>query len=239
MQLRAPVAVQQRLEALLGPGVDEAPTAVCDPTPGVDPENGCLQALNATVLEQCRSFATHAGVVAFRGDAVAFPASSGTGKSTLTAACVQSGLDYVSDEALVASLTEGPDGAIRPYPRPLGLSPWSLSALGLTERIRGPETALPPAAFGSSAAGPVNLRHVVLLSRGESFDAREIPGATVAMELLRRSFNHHRDPARAFTVTTSWAHRCSGWQVTTCDPHETAAWVRNLLGAPPVAAADP
>ena len=65
-----------------------------------------LALLNRTALAQCRSYAVHAGAVARSGAVTAFPAVSGAGKTTLTAACLRSGFDYVSDEALVLA-TDG------------------------------------------------------------------------------------------------------------------------------------
>src|SRR4051794_21989207 len=41
--------------------------------------------LNALVIERCSQTAVHAGVVGWRGKAVAFPAVSSAGKSTLVA----------------------------------------------------------------------------------------------------------------------------------------------------------
>jgi hypothetical protein len=55
----------------------------------------------------------HAGVVAGPAGAILLPAPPGSGKSTLTAALVATGLDYFSDE--VALLAEE-DLAVMPFP---------------------------------------------------------------------------------------------------------------------------
>ena len=71
--------------------------------------------------ERC-SILVHAGVVARDGRAVVLPAPPDAGKSTLVAALVAAGFDYLSDEAAVID-----PGTLRcrPMPRPLGLDPGS------------------------------------------------------------------------------------------------------------------
>jgi hypothetical protein len=57
----------------------------------------------------------HAGVVAFGGRAVLLPGASGTGKTTLVTALLESGAAYYSDE--LAFLDD--EGRVHPYPRHL------------------------------------------------------------------------------------------------------------------------
>lgn len=59
----------------------------------------------------------HAGVVAWRDQAILIPGPSRAGKSTLVAALVQAGATYYSDEFAVLDA----DGYVHPYPRPLAL----------------------------------------------------------------------------------------------------------------------
>ena len=89
-----------------------------------------LTALNRAAVDRCEFFAAHAGVVAIGGTAVAFPAESGRGKSTLTAACLKAGFEYVSDEAICVD-PETDD--LIAYPKPIGLSPWSRAALDVDD----------------------------------------------------------------------------------------------------------
>ncbi len=59
----------------------------------------------------------HAGVVGWRGRAIVIPGKGFTGKSTLTAALIHQGADYLSDEyALVDE-----NGLVHPFPRALNL----------------------------------------------------------------------------------------------------------------------
>ena len=89
-----------------------------------------LTSLNRAAVDGCEVFAAHAGVVAAGEVAIALPAESGDGKSTLTGACLRAGFDYASDEAICVDLVSG---AVMPYPKPLGLSEWSRTALGVDD----------------------------------------------------------------------------------------------------------
>lgn len=226
VEVRGPTPLLTALEELLGSPVTATPTATVEVEPGTGALERCLQAMNAVVLEQCRSFASHAGVVAQGQRAVAFPGVSGMGKSTLTAACLLRGLDYVSDEALAV---EEADLSVRTYARPLGLSPWSLALLGKDALMTGPETAVAHHDLGARAAGATRLAHVVLLRRGNAFDVDLASSGAAAVELLVRSFNHHRDPARAVRVAAGLARSASCWAVVSADPQETAAWICDTL----------
>src|SRR5512136_1043844 len=75
--------------------------------------------------------AVHAGVVASAGAVVAFPGESGAGKSTITAACLVAGFDYVSDEALCIDVA---DGRVVAYPKPIALASSGWAMIGATDR---------------------------------------------------------------------------------------------------------
>ena len=59
----------------------------------------------------------HAGVVGWQGQAIVIPGRSFSGKTTLTAALVQAGASYYSDEYIVFD----PKGFVHSYPRPLSI----------------------------------------------------------------------------------------------------------------------
>jgi hypothetical protein len=61
----------------------------------------------------------HAGVIARNGRALAIPGTSFSGKTTLVAALLSTGVEYLSDEYLVLD----PTGRANPYPRPLSIRP--------------------------------------------------------------------------------------------------------------------
>jgi hypothetical protein len=59
----------------------------------------------------------HAGVVAWRGQAIIIPGSSYSGKSTLVAELVRAGADYLSDEYAVFDA----HGRVYPFPKPISM----------------------------------------------------------------------------------------------------------------------
>jgi hypothetical protein len=89
----------------------------------------------------------HAGAVAWRGGAIVIPGRTRAGKSTLVAALVRAGADYLSDEYAVVDR----DGRIHPYAR----------ALCLRSADAGPPARTPVQELGGTAAmTPVPLRFV-------------------------------------------------------------------------------
>jgi hypothetical protein len=190
--------------------------------------------LNATALSRVDCLAVHAGVVARGGQVVAFPASSGSGKSTLVAACLRTGLDYVSDEALCIDWTTA---AIRGYPRPIALSTWACTLLGLP----GPEDstllerfATPAELTADLAPEPLTLAHIVLLDRqpGVSAELRPATRQETAAALLERSFTHWKHPERAFDLAHYLATTAQPWRLTLGDPRAAAPLLAGLFPAP-------
>lgn len=212
--------------------------------------------INALAVAEVGNLAVHAGAVAADGSVVAFPAVSGAGKTTLTAACLLAGLHYVSDEALCL---DWQDAAVRPYPRPLALSPWSAAALGLEPgggspdsgdgggphggspdggggpvRGLGDEVLVTAAGLGAPvAARPLRLSHVVLLDPpGGEPGLRPATRSDGAAELLRRSFTHWHHPDRAFELVHQVLAEVSVWRLSPSSPMTDAATIATLLGAP-------
>jgi hypothetical protein len=196
-----------------------------------EPDPTDLASLNGLALAEADCFAAHAGVVARSGSAVAFPAASGTGKTTLTAACLLAGFDYVSDEALCVDYGTG---TVVPYPKPLTLSGPSCRLLGIDPGPLPPagEAALTAADLGAAVATPpVHLAHVLLLERRpgppELVEVEHVAGMTA---LLGMSFNHWRRPADAFGLTASLARRARAWTLGYDDPLDAAALLTRLAG---------
>lgn len=192
--------------------------------------------VNALALADAGCLAVHAGAVAVGGSVVAFPAASGAGKTTLTAACLLAGLAYVSDEALCL---DWHDGTITAYPRPLALSPWSMAALGLADPtvpigIADPvagETLVSPADLGAEiAAVPLRLAHLVLLDEpGGAPGLRPESRSAGVAELLRRSFTHWHRPERAFELAHEVLADASVWRLSPSTPAHDAAALATLL----------
>src|SRR5207244_10711784 len=75
--------------------------------------------LNQRVMEETRScLAIHAAVASLGGHAVVLPGDADAGKSTLVAALVADGFDYLSDEAAMVDLASN---QVRPYARAISL----------------------------------------------------------------------------------------------------------------------
>jgi hypothetical protein len=190
--------------------------------------------MNRGAVEAFDGFAVHAGVVAAEGGVIAFPADSGDGKSTLTAACLQAGFEYVSDEALCLDYATE---AVLPYPKPVMLSADSEALVGNpspTVALEGDhvERALLPEDLGSRAAtGDLQLVDVVQLQRTSGPPhLHELPAADVVAMLLGRSFNHYKHPREAFDLVTGLARRCRAWRLEYDDPGAAAALMLDRLG---------
>jgi len=172
--------------------------------------------INRAAIDQCQEFAIHSGVVKGSTSAIAFPAESGQGKSTLATACLRAGFGYVSDEALCIEDA----GTIRPYPKPLALDRHSLE-LVLPERTpTGGETLLTAADFAAGVVvGSQTLGHLVVLDRSGEPPELEPLGAGAAVErLLRLSFNHYRRPEAAYRLAVAAARTADVWRLRYHDP---------------------
>ena len=195
-----------------------------------------LAAINRSAIEGCETFAVHAGVVARAGAGIAVPVDSMGGKSTLTAALVLRDFAYVSDEALCLET----DGSVVPYTKPLGLSPWSIDALGLDQldvpfpRGGGEtgEVLVPsPVLGGTVLEEPVTVAHLVLPEFGHDRASLDQVAASDGMAtLLAMSFNHYRHGADAFHLAAAVANRASTWRLRYGDPLEAAELVAERLG---------
>jgi hypothetical protein len=145
--------------------------------------------------------ATHVGVHASsavrNGAAVVLPADQESGKSTLVAALLAAGWEYVTDEAAMFRLS---DGLLVPYPKPVFLDQgsWDVhrrfepSVDEGMERWLGNQWHLPSSAFGSRPASePVRVAAVV----APRYDAEattaleELAPADGVVELATNSFN--------------------------------------------------
>ncbi len=186
--------------------------------------------LNSTAMELSPCLCIHAGVVACDEGVVAFPGRSGAGKSTLTSACLQQGFDYVSDEGLCLDYDQA---SVRPYPRPIGLSPWSAAAMGERRAGGGVEAGedwlLSAADLGSRATLPgtpqLRVVHVVLLDRRADIAAalHEAERREAIEALLTMSFNHYKRPADSLALVATVVAEARVSRLTYSDPHEAAA----------------
>jgi hypothetical protein len=193
-----------------------------------------MATLNRQVIEDYEGFALHAGVVSTGGQVIGFPADSGGGKTTLTAACLQTGFDYVSDEALCIDVDTG---SVVMYPKPLGLSQWSRQRLGFDDETLafaagvGEAMVTPSDLDASIAVAPLELSHIVIPTFGAGQATMvEAPGHVAMATLIEYSFNHFRHKERAFTLAAQLANQVHVWRLDYDDPLEAAQLVRTQLG---------
>ena len=183
-----------------------------------------VASLNFAAVDQCEHFAVHGGVAARKGRTIAIPAESGHGKTTLTGALVRAGFDYLSDEALVFE----DDGTIIPYPKPFALSRWSADLLGVT--VQGEETLATAEDLGGKVGQGGKLTDLILSEYGHDKPTLEpLPKSQAVAALIHYSFNHYKDPARAFRIATEVARDINVWRLEYDDPIEAAELISTTL----------
>ena len=173
---------------------------------------------NRVAIEEYGGFAVHAGVVTKEGRTLAFPTRSGGGKSTLTAAFLLNGWDYVSDESLCVDLQRR---LVRSYPKPLSLDYRSCELLGVSTTsltvpaTRESEGLARPADFNASLAPDrLDLTDVVLTEYGERvLDVTELAASKAMAALLEYSFNHFKLGEGAFHLAAALASQVRFWRL--------------------------
>lgn len=181
--------------------------------------------LNNAAIEQCPHFAVHSGVAAWTGGIVAIPAESGNGKTTLTASLVKFGFGYLSDEALIFD----DDGSVLPYPKPFALSPWSADLLDVPHTDT--EVLVTASDLGGFVADGGRLTDLVVSEYGHPEVSLEpLPKSQAIAALIRYSFNHYKDPERAFRIATGVARDLRVWRLEYDNPLEAADLLATKLG---------
>ena len=188
-----------------------------------------LAELTRLAVENSPLLCVHACVVAGPHGLLAVPGRSGLGKTTLAAALVKAGFDYVSDEALALDRVTR---LVQPFARPLGISAdvWQLLGLNWAAPAAGTEKLVPPTAFGPVAATGGRVHDVVLAERvpGRPSLTRGFSGDAVR-ELLTRSFNHYREAEASFRALVGVVREARVWRVRYANAPELAALLSDRL----------
>jgi hypothetical protein len=187
-----------------------------------------------TQLAICHSplLCIHAGVVHGSQGLLVIPGTSGLGKSTLVAALVSAGFDYVSDEALAIDRI-----TLRatPFPRPLTLdgSVWNLIGTDLGPGPPpGSEQLISVARLGGVHTADGYVSHIVLGRRepGPILLEPASRGAAVG-ELIARSFNHFKAPEASFRAIVAMVRQAEVWNARYTEAAELAAALFERLSA--------
>lgn len=181
--------------------------------------------INNAAIASCNQFAVHSGVVAGHGSVIALPAQSGDGKTTLTAALLKTGFDYLSDEALV--LTDA--GEVIAYPKPLAISAWSASRLGF-DQTEDERLYTPDALAADYAKGGSQVTEIVIAEYGHRLELDQLSKSAGQAALIRLSFNHFKDPRSAFETSAHVASGARTWNLLYDDPIEAATALKRALG---------
>jgi hypothetical protein len=133
----------------------------------------------------------HAGAVALDGRAIVFPGHSFSGKTTLTAALVQAGATYYSDEFAVLDS----EGLVHPYPKPLSLRP--PPSLGQVET--------PVEELGGVAGNeplPLGMAVVTSYRPGAEWAPKPMSPGTAALAFLSNTVTARTRPDQAMQAIT-------------------------------------
>lgn len=129
----------------------------------------------------------HAGVVAWKGQAIIIPARSMGGKSTLTAEFVRAGATYYSDEYAVLDT----QGRVHPYAKPISIR----------NSKDYSQTDHPVEAFGGKAGTrplPVGLVLLTNYKRGSKWRPKQLSQGKGVLALLDHTVSARRHPDKAF-----------------------------------------
>lgn len=126
----------------------------------------------------------HAGAVERDGRSLLLVGSSGKGKSTLTAALVQRGWGYLTDEvAIIDQVTRG----VVPYPKALDLEAHSLFLLGIEapdQELGAHKAKVLPATIGGLGAAGAKAELVVLVAE----DPEKVDPITAFLKMMDAVF---------------------------------------------------
>ncbi len=131
----------------------------------------------------------HAGVVAWKGNAIVIPGRSYSGKSTLVAALVRAGATYYSDEYAVFDSK----GLVHPFAKPL-----EIRAEGEFKQARITVDEL----GGKSGTKPLPVGLVLMTGykRGAKWRPRKVSPGKGVLEMLFNTVSARRSPEKALST---------------------------------------
>ena len=156
----------------------------------------------------------HAGVVAYQGQAIVMPGRSFAGKTTLAAALVRAGAEYLSDEYAVID----PQGQVHPYAK-------ALSVRAGADLAEGRYSA--EALGGHAASGPLPVGMIV--SARYEAGARWRPSAMTSgqalLELLENAVRVREMPRLAMQTLPKAVREVQSYRGKRGEADRVAAWL--------------
>ena len=175
-----------------------------------------LWRINHDTISTCGDVVLHSSAVTDAGGTLLVVGRSGAGKSTLAAALARSGLGYVTDEAVGIT----PTGRVRPWPKPLALSPHSLELLGIKVpepadlAATGVERLVPVASIGEpDRQESTTASAVVLLGDQEGEDLAPVRRADMVVRLMDHVLKPEERGVRSISAVAAALTDARCWTV--------------------------
>ena len=159
----------------------------------------------------------HAGVIAWKGKAVVFPASSWSGKSTLVLALVKAGAQFVSDEYAIVGL----DGHVYPFPRPM-----ALRLPDLPSRISAEELGW----TSSRQAYPLGAVICTKFTADEEWAPKSLTSGEAVLELLAHTVSAQKSPDIVLKCLTRAVEGAKCWKGARGESEDSARRILETLG---------
>lgn len=167
----------------------------------------------------------HAGtVVTPSGSTIVLIGAADDGKSTLTAALIEAGCDYLGDE----SVTLGRDLVPYGYPKPLTLDANSRAVLGLPSELFphiGPESIRGDVKRLNGTRSPVDMVIAVAYRPGHPLAARRLDQAGALRELCSNVLNLAQANGEGLAALCSLASNTPVWTLTHPGFEEAVPWI--------------
>jgi hypothetical protein len=195
--------------------------------------------LNRLVIYGSDHLVLHSAGVTSNGIGVLLPAASRSGKSTLAAALVRAGFDYLSDEAVGVGRSSV---RLKPYPKPISLRPgsWGLFP-GLIEHTSSessgrespalvPASSIRPDAVGGACQPSV----IVLPSYAPDAQANleALHRAEALMELTTHTVRFDEQPREALDLLADVVRRCECYRLTYSSLEEAVKCTHGVMETP-------
>lgn len=162
----------------------------------------------------------HAGAVAYAGQAILIPGRSFSGKTTLTAALVRAGAEYLSDEYAVIDAA----GQVLPYAK-------SLSMRAGSDLAKGRYTA--ESLGGQAASGPLPVGMIVSAryEAGARWRPSVLTSGQALMILIENAVRVRELPHLAMQTLPEAVRRARSYRGRRGEADRVAAWLLERLSA--------